>query len=87
MIRVVVAADDSATARLLRDAGHEVIAISYAFGPDRVAAIAVQEDADAVVVATDPASYAAALAAVAAHDVRVLQCGPHLLAAIVDLIA
>lgn len=54
----------AAPARALRDAGLEVVDAGVAAGPAAVAAAAVQEDADAVVVAV-PAASAPALAGLA----------------------
>lgn len=61
MLRVLVVSSDlladpawGAVARVLRDAGHEVVHAGSLAGPEQVAAAAVQEDVDviAVVVAT-----------------------------------
>jgi methylmalonyl-CoA mutase C-terminal domain/subunit len=62
-------------ARVLRDAGHEVVYAGAVADPAQLAAIAVQEDADAVVLIADDQSLAgevaAALAACDAADVVV----------------
>ncbi len=85
-LRVVVAGPDgpgghraAALARALRDAGAEVVLTGAATAAGRLAATAVQEDADAVVV-TDPppglpAGLLAGLAAAGAGDVTVAVLG------------
>lgn len=54
-------------ARVLRDAGHEVIYAGEVADPAQLAAIVVQEDADAVVLVADDQSPAAELAAALAE--------------------
>ncbi|WP_109510046.1 hypothetical protein [Nocardioides speluncae] len=60
---------DAQVARLLRDAGHEVVYAGEVATAAQTAAIAVQEDADAVVlVADDPAAAEELTAALAEYD-------------------
>jgi methylmalonyl-CoA mutase C-terminal domain/subunit len=89
-LRVVVAGPDGpgdsravAVARALRDAGAEVVLTGAATAAGRLAATAVQEDADAVVVTGPPpglpagllAGLLAGLAAAGADDVTVAVLG------------
>lgn len=56
-------------ARVLRDAGHEVVYAGEVADPAQLAAIAVQEDADAIVLIADDQSLAGELsAALAEYD-------------------
>lgn len=82
-LRVVVAGPGGpgtgVLARALRDAGAEVVLTGAATTADRLAATVVQEDADAVAVASPPpgllAGLAAELAAAGAGDVPVVGLG------------
>jgi len=56
--------------RGLRDAGHEVVVAAEAT-PEAIAAAALQEDVDVVVVADGAAATSAALEAAGLDDVRV----------------
>ena len=54
-------------ARVLRDAGHEVVYAGAVADPAQLAAIAVQEDADAIVLIADDQSLTGELAAALAE--------------------
>lgn len=71
MIRVVLAGELPALARQLRDRGAEVVYTGPA-APEHVAAVAVQEDPDAVAVAERADEVAALLAERGADDIAVL---------------
>lgn len=49
-IRLLYCGDVRTGARLLRDAGHEVVTLDPGVSPEQLAAVAVQEDVDLVAV-------------------------------------
>ena len=62
MPRLLLSGDAPHEARRLRDAGHEVVALGAGASAEQVAAIAVQEDVDAVAVTgTEPGGEVAGL--------------------------
>ena len=71
MIRILLAGELPALARELRDRGAEVVYTGPA-APERIAAVAVQEDPDAVAVAERADEVAALLAERGAPDIVVL---------------